>query len=128
MPAPVVTAGALLACTFGAGPSSLAVLPARRVFVEGRPAAAITDIVPVVNIAPFGVCSSLANPAVAAASSAAGTLTPMPCTPVIPAPWTPAAPQSTVGGVPVLTATSTCQCAYGGLISIQMPGAMRTTA
>jgi hypothetical protein len=128
MPAPVVTAGAILACTFGAGPSSLAVLPVRRVLVEGRPVAAITDIAPIVNIPPFGVCSSLANPTVAAASAVAGTLTPMPCMPAVPAPWIPAAPTTTVGATPVLTGASTCQCAYGGLISIQMPGALRTTA
>ena len=46
----------------------------------------------------------------------------MPCTPVIPAPWTPGSPTVMVQGRPALTNTSTCLCAYGGLITIAMPG------
>ena len=46
------------------------------------------DNQPIANIAPFGVCISLANPAVAAATAAAmGVLVPLPCMPVTPAPW-----------------------------------------
>lgn len=121
-----VVMGAGLACSFGMAPSSMLV-SRPTVLIEGRPAATIADIAPVINIPPFGMCQSLANPAVAAATSAAlGTLTPMPCTPLIVGPWTPAAPRTTVGGVPALAAGSTAQCAYGGVISITMPGSATT--
>lgn len=123
-----VVAGAMTACSFGMAPSSLNVLPPRPL-VEGRPAAVITDIVPITNIPPFGMCMSLSNPTVAAATAAAlGVLTPMPCVPVIPAPWTPQAPTTMIGGLPALVAGSTCNCAYGGVITVTMPGAMRTMA
>ena len=64
---PWVTSTAQMLCSFGLAPSSLNVLPIKRVIVEGKPAAAITDIIPIVNIPPFGNCTSLANPMVAAA-------------------------------------------------------------
>ena len=73
MSAPAVVATAMLQCSFGMAPSTLSVLPIRRVMVEGRPVAAIADIAPMVNVAPFGMCSSLANPTVAAATAAAAS-------------------------------------------------------
>ena len=69
MPQPVV-AGAQLTCSFGAAPSALVVLPEARVLIEGRPAANIMDHEPLVNIPTFGMCTSAANPAVAAATAA----------------------------------------------------------
>ena len=79
---PAATATAMLQCSFGVAPSTLVVLPLARVLVEGKPAAAVTDMLPGVNIPPFGMCTSLANPMVAAATAAAlGVLTPMPCIP-----------------------------------------------
>lgn len=127
MPNPVVM-GASLMCSFGLAPSSM-IVTRPNVLIEGRPAATIMDIAPMTNVPPFGMCQSLANPAVAAATAAAlGTLTPMPCTPVIVAPWTPMAPTTLVASMPILTAGATAQCAYGGVISITMPGATRTQA
>jgi uncharacterized Zn-binding protein involved in type VI secretion len=127
MGGPNAVAGAMLSCSFGVAPSTLVPNGTARVMVEGRPAATITDMVPGANIPPFGMCNSLSNPTVAAATSAAlGVLTPMPCVPV-PTPWTPAAPKTTLGGQPALTAGSTCTCAWGGIIQITNPGAMRTT-
>ncbi len=108
-------------CTFGAAPGVLNVLPSGT--LAGAPVATIMDNVPFLNIGPFTLCTSLANPAVATATAAAlGVLTPMPCTPVIPAPWVPGSPTVMVQGRPALTNTSTCMCAYGGLITISMPG------
>ena len=66
-----VSMGATLKCSFGAAPSSLVVLPTNKVFAEGPPAANIMDHIPLVNIMPFGMCNSLANPTVAAATAAA---------------------------------------------------------
>jgi hypothetical protein len=126
--AAVVTSGATTLCTFGAAPGVLNVLPTGTTACSA-PAATVMDIVPFVNIGPFSLCTSLANPAVASATAAAlGVLTPMPCTPVIPAPWQPGSPTVQVMGRPALTNTSTCQCAYGGLITISVPGQITVLA
>ena len=117
-----VFGGAMLQCSFGMAPSSLMVLPANRVLSK-MPMATIMDNVPMVNILPFGMCQSLANPTVAAATTAAfGVLTPMPCIPVIPAPWTPGSPTVLAGGKPCLNQSCKCMCAYGGVIQITNPG------
>lgn len=117
--------GALLACTFGAAPSTMVVLPKNKMMTSNMPAANIMDNVPMVNIMPFGMCNSPANPTVAAATAAAmGVLTPMPCVPAIPAPWAPGTPTVMLGNMPVLNNTSKLMCAYGGVISVNMPGQM----
>jgi uncharacterized Zn-binding protein involved in type VI secretion len=121
--------GALLKCSSGVAPSTLNVLPSSRVTVEGRPAACVTDTATGLNIPPFGMCTTLANPAVAAATSATfGVLTPMPCVPVVVGPWTPGAAKTHIGGIPALVSGSTCSCAWGGIISMLMPGAVRTSS
>lgn len=126
---PSAITGGQLMCSFGMAPSALVVLPVNRVMIEGRPAANVTDMKPLVNIPPFGMCMSLANPMVASATAAAlGVLVPMPCLPVTVAPWVPGAPQTLIGGAPALTQGSMCNCAYGGVIQIVMPGATTTTA
>lgn len=123
---PQVVSTALMSCSFGMAPASFNALPLERVMVEGKPAATIMDMVPMVNIAPFGMCQSLANPTVAAATAAAlGVLTPMPCVPVT-TPWKPGAAKTLVGGKPALTADSTCNCAWGGVIQISFAGSVRT--
>jgi hypothetical protein len=69
------------------------------------------------------VCMSIANPAVAAATSAAlGVLTPMPCIPATPAPWVPGAPNVLLGNFPTLDHTSTLMCMWGGVIQFVTPG------
>ncbi len=123
----LVCAGALLQCTFGAAPSTLAVLPVRGV-LTGPPAATIMDNVPMLNVPPFGVCSSMANPTVAAATAAAmGALTPMPCVPLTPAPWAPGSPTVMVGGVPALNDASRLMCAWGGSIAVGFAGQVTVT-
>ena len=118
-----VVSGAMTMCTFGLAPSTLNVLPLNMTMAGGQPAANIMDNVPLVNIMPFGMCISLANPAVAAATAAAlGVFTPMPCIPVIPAPWVPGSPTVLLGNMPALNNTSTCMCAWAGVISITFPG------
>jgi hypothetical protein len=118
----LVTMGAMMQCSFGAAPSTLVVLPVNRVLTS-VPAANIMDSKPFVNIPPFGTCMSMANPAVAAATAAAlGVLTPMPCTPVTPAPWVPGCPTVLIGNMPALDNNSKCMCAFGGVIQIVNPG------
>ena len=117
-----VCMGAMLQCSLGAAPSSLIVLPDKRV-LTGTPAANIMDGKPIVNVPPFGMCSSLANPTVAAATAAAlGVLTPMPCIPVTPAPWAPGAPTVLIADMPALDSNSMLMCTWGGVIKINNPG------
>lgn len=114
---------ATLACTFGMAPSTLMVLPTHRTMAGYQPAANIMDHAPMVNILPFGMCMSLANPTVAAATAAAwGVLTPMPCIPNTPAPWVPGSPTVILDNLPALNNTSKCMCAWAGVISILVPG------
>lgn len=114
--------GATLQCSFGAAPSSLVVLPVNRVLTQ-TPDANIMDNKPMVNILPFGMCSSLANPTVAAATTAAlGVLTPMPCIPVTPAPWAPGAPTVLIANMPALDNNSKLMCTWGGVIQVVNPG------
>jgi Domain of unknown function (DUF4280) len=114
--------GAMLQCSFGIAPSSLVVLPVGRT-LTGTPDANIMDNKPMMNIMPFGMCQSLANPQVAAATSAAmGVLTPMPCIPMTTAPWAPGTPTVLVAGQPALNNSSKLMCMWAGIISIQMPG------
>lgn len=121
MPQQVVS-GAMLACSFGMAPSTLTVLPANKT-LSGTPAANIMDSKPLVNIAPFAMCMSPANPAVAAATAAAwGVLTPMPCVPNTPAPWTPGSPTVLIANIPALNNTCQCMCLWGGVIQITSPG------
>ena len=65
-----VCGGAMLSCPFGMTPSVLNVLPENRT-VTSMPIATIMDNKPMVNVMPFGMCKSLANPTVAAATAAA---------------------------------------------------------
>jgi len=75
------------------------------------------------NIPTFGLCSSPANPAVATATSAAlGVLTPMPCVPLPLGTWQTGSAKVFMGGLPVLTSVCTCQCTWGGMITIGIPG------
>lgn len=118
-----VCMGASLMCSFGAAPSSLVVLPANRVMAGGPAAANIMDNKPMVNILPFAMCSSPANPTVAAATAAAmGVLTPMPCIPATAAPWAPGSPTVLIGNMPALNNSSKLMCSYGGVIQVTAPG------
>lgn len=113
--------GALLQCSFGLAPSSLTVLPTNLV-QQAMPLATIMDNVPMVNVLPFGMCNSLANPTVASATAAAmGALTPMPCIPNIATPWTPGSPTVLVAGTPVVHQSCTLNCVYGGVIQVTNP-------
>src|SRR4051795_7609705 len=113
-----VCMNAMMMCSFGMAPSSLVVLPVNRVMTDMVPDANIMDHIPMVNIMPFGMCMSPANPMVAAATAAAlGVLTPMPCIPATSAPWMPGAPTVMLGGQPMLDQTSKCMCNWAGVIS-----------
>jgi hypothetical protein len=122
-----VCMGAMLKCSFGAAPSSLVVLPTNCV-MTGTPAATIMDHIPMLNILPFGMCSSESNPMVIAATAAAlGVLTPMPCIPMTMAPWAPGAATVTIANFPALDNSSKLLCMWAGEIQVTMAGEMTTS-
>ena len=114
MPTQVCT-GATVQCSFGTSPSTFS---ATGTEVSATAAAGVTTDVSPSNVPPFGMCTSLANPQVASATSAAmGTLTPQPCVPVL-SPWTPGAAEVTIGQMPALDDSSQCSCSWGGVITV----------
>lgn len=116
-----ICGNSVLQCSFGAAPGPLTVLPANKV-ISSTPLATIMDNKPLVNIPAFGMCSCPANPQVAAATAAAlGVLTPMPCIPVLLAPWAPGSPTVLIGGYPALNQTSKLICSWGGVIQVMSP-------
>jgi len=117
-----VCMGAMLKCTFGVAPGTLMVLPISRVLTT-VPDANILDNKPMLNVLPFGMCQSIMNPMVMAATIAAmGTLTPMPCVPMTFVPWLPGAPTVLLGNMPALNNSSKLLCLWGGMIGINTPG------
>lgn len=119
----LVVNGAKLRCSEGMAPSTLTILPVGPSSADDQPAATVMDHKPMANIAPFGMCKTQANPQVAAATAAAmGALTPMPCVPVITAPWSPGASLAEIDNQKALTDDSKCTCAWTGSIEITDPG------
>ena len=110
-------------CSFGMAPCPLMVSSQQNVMVNNMLQATIMD-----NKFPtFGMCTSLMNPTVSAATSAAmGVLTPMPCVPAIAAPGGPGAPTVLVGGKPLLNNTSKLMCNFGVIIQVNMSPAFTT--
>lgn len=115
--------GATVTCPFGTKPCTLKPSSQTAVLADSLIAGTIADV----NVGPFGMCSSLANPAVATATAAAlGVLTPQPCTFAPGGTWTPASPKILAGGKPVLTTDSSIVCAVGaGILSVVSPGQMK---
>jgi len=112
----------MLKCSFGLAPGTLMVPPTSQVMTI-MPDANVMDSKPMVNILPFGMCTSLGNPQVAAATAAAlGVLTPMPCVPMTSAPWMPGSPTVLLGNLPALNNASKLMCMAGGVIEICVPG------
>lgn len=123
MPA-VVVKGAALACSFGAAPAVLSPTPNPAAPTDTQmQVAVVTDSVPNVNIPTFGMCLSIANPAVQSATTAAsGVFTPAPCVPATSGPWAPGSASARVFGTPVLLQTAVCNCLWAGVVSVTQPG------
>lgn len=116
-----VCSGATLLCSAGLTPSSLLVIRPRNLSGPGG-AANIKDHWPLRNIGTFGLCRSMGNPAVAAATARNGFLTPMPCFPSTPWPWSRHRPHVLFGRSLALDSNSHLGCSYGGVIHIMFPG------
>ncbi len=116
-------------CTFGSAPCTVKSTSNGTVLADGRPMCVISDAKPMVNISSCGMCSSMANPAVASATAAAmGVLTPQPCVPAVTGAWIPNNVKVLVGGQPALTLGASCICGFGGKISIVNPGQVKVDA
>lgn len=114
--------GSQMKCSFGNAPSALMPTP-KTIMTNNKVAANIMDHIPMVNVPTFGMCNSIANPTVAAATAAAmGALTPMPCIPATPAPWVPGAPTVLVANFPALDNTSKLMCMWAGVIEFTDAG------
>lgn len=119
----IVVAGAMVQCPFGTAAGNLKVTSQTSVLIEGKLAATIQDTAAVVNISGCGMCSSMANPQVAAATAAAlGVLTPQPCIPAVAGGWIPSQTTCLAEGKPCLTQEAKAICSYGGIITINNPG------
>ncbi|MDL2266640.1 DUF4280 domain-containing protein [Desulfovibrio sp. OttesenSCG-928-G15] len=108
-----ITEGCICRCSFGSCATALRVSP--RKTPERRNTPCVNDHIPMVNIQPFGMCNSPQNPQV----RAAGQNRPMPCLPKPLACWSSGDANTLLDGTPALTARSTLQCAYGGVISVE---------
>lgn len=107
---PQVCTGALLSCTCGLAPSALIATSRMVAHIPGVDFATVADCLPLINILPFGGCTASSNPAFPI------------CLPVPSGPWTDGAPGVTVAGIPTLAQSAVLSCAYGGVISIVLPG------
>jgi hypothetical protein len=105
-------------------PSALAVLPKPAAAqAPGLSLATVADTVPMTNVASFGQCTSPANPAVQAATSAAsGVFTPAPCVPATAGVWAPGSTVVKVRGVPVVPQNAVCNCMWKGVVSVVQAG------
>ncbi len=120
----LLTTGTTLKCAFGTAPSGFVATSNVSVLGAGQPVGTIEDGKPVTNIQPFGLCTTLSNPAVASATAAAlGVLTPQPCMPVTTA-WVPSQMKILSGGKPCLNQDCSCVCTYGGTITVVNPAQM----
>lgn len=106
----VVVQGACLECQFGEAPSTLTVTSTFGQTISGQKVATIVDFAPMVNVAPFGLCSSPMNPAVIAAEAVGSP--PPPCMAAIVAPWTPGSSKSKITEIPVLVVSDKTSCAF----------------
>ena len=118
----LVVMSAKASCSFGTMPATLTVIPAGPPVQGGGQAVAtiMDDMMP--NLATFGMCSGPSNPQVIAAQGS-----PVPCLPVIVAPWSPGSSTVTVGGKPALTDNSMCNCTWAGVIQISSAGQTTVT-
>ena len=120
-----VAEGAKLVCSMGTENPALK-LTKRKHTCEKKEIANVEDRKPIQDIPSFGMCRSMANPQVQAATQAAqGVLTPQPCEPPSFSVWTPGAKFifQIVGGtkIKVLTSDSQCVCAFAGIVKITQP-------
>lgn len=120
----IISAKAMMMCSFGVTPSTLQPTNCVGVMAQGDLANAM-DCTPA-NIPPFGMCNSLLNPAVVSATIAAfGVLTPQPCTLVPTGMWVVNKPTIQIKSASALSMDAKLMCAYGGIIQFIMSPSMK---
>ncbi|MCR4997039.1 MAG: DUF4280 domain-containing protein [Butyrivibrio sp.] len=125
----LVVASGTCMCSMGMAPAPLKVTNNAKVLADGKPCGTMADAQGVANVGPFGMCTSLANPTVAAATAAAlGVLTPQPCVPAVTGTWIPTKPKILIGGKPCLSSDCKAVCAYAGSLSVAFAGQIKATA
>lgn len=118
-----VCSGAKLKCSFGAGPKPMMVLPFNGTTTElAKPLANNMDIISMLNIPKFGVCSSPANPMNWKLAGPVPVFIPSPCIPIPVMPWNPASKKVKIGKNPAMLETSKTMCAWAGSIEVDDPG------
>lgn len=112
--------GSILKCSFGDSSSNYIISPEKKFFINEEPMASISDVKSLVNICPFGMCSSMQNPTVASATSANnGVLKKMPCNPQIIGQWSNGVNYFLLSNEKVPCDKSKLNCAYSGVISVK---------
>ena len=118
----MVVTGAMTVSTMGMAPGTLTASVQSVCLAGGKPVAVVGDMAPMASVGACGMCTSMMNPTVSAATAAAlGVLTPQPCVPAPAGPWKPGG-AVIIAGAPCLSSDSVLNCAYGGVISITNPG------
>lgn len=116
-----VVDGATLQCSFSSEESIFKVSPGRETYTNGQLQANTGDFKPMVNIIPFKMCSSPANPAPIMGVDNKGRPQKV-CTPIITMQWINGKENSIVEGFPALLHTSTTMCMWCGKITISDDG------
>lgn len=118
-----VVEGATLKCSFGDSTSNLKIPINHEVYINDKIQGNMMDYIPMANIMPFGMCSSLENPTVATATAAAnGVLQKMPCIPALTAPWAFCKNDVLIANFPAILKSSKLFCAWCGVISVENDG------
>lgn len=118
-----VVAGAKMKCSFGDKEAILTAPFSHGYYCNEKPVLNIMDFKPMVNIMSFGMCSSMTNPTVAAATAAAnGKLQKMPCIPMVVTPWLNGKMDVMVENQPAILNNSKNMCVYCGQITIEKDG------
>ena len=113
MPLQVINGMGMCICTMGVAPTPILVTSNQTEFCCGQLSATIMDYAPIVNITPFGTCTTL---------TAAALGVPTPCVPATQSPWTTGSPTNSIQKMPNLRDCDTLVCMIGGMISIQFAG------
>jgi hypothetical protein len=103
--------GAVMNCSAGETPAALD-MQFPPIFINAQMVAQINDVLPEVNITPFGICAILTSLA----------KVPVPCTYMPMGTWLPTDPTILIDGIPIVFQPTDLECAIGGQISIDFPG------
>lgn len=118
-----VVNGAMTECTWGTMGSRLILPVSHGVFIKGKAQLNIMDFIPFYNVLPFGMCKSMANPAVVAIIAATqGSTRQVPCTPIVLTPWLKGKEDNLVENQQALLCSSMNMCLFCGLITINDDG------